>query len=750
MLSELSVGDAEATEGKDGTLDFMVTLNRAATTTVTVDYATADATASAGDDYTAANGTLTFNPGDTAKTIAVSITVDTAEEDGETFTLSLSNVSGARLGNAEATGKIWNKGTEHDRPYNLQAVAAAGSITLTWRDPETHASHGLYRILRHRPELGEPEPLVYVAYTSTEERTFTDNAVEPGVLYVYAVQAVKDFLGFLGPASASVNVRIAWETANAPATGAPTVSGTARVGETLTASAGEIADADGLTGAVFTWEWLAHDGTSETPIAGATESTYTLTESEAGKTIRVRVSFTDDGDTEETLVSEATVEVPADTRPVVATLSVGDAAANAERFQVRIVFEAEVTGLEAAELSAAKVGGGAAAVSDLAVVEAGRAWTASVATDGAGRYAVRLSESAALAGARASTAAVLVADVDAEGNATAVDGPAVTAVTFAPDPDGSWTAGEEVRVTLTFSEAVTVAGGTPTLGIGLGSNARQATYASGTGTATLAFVYTLTAADGTVDAVSVTADSLAAGGATIRDAGGRDADLGHPGIAAETEETEAPAVLTGFTLVNLSTVTSGALVDGAELSFEDPANGNFGIRVETAQNAAIGSVRLELSGAKTEARTENVAPWSLYGDDGTTLAGEGLPAGGYTLSATAYSQPKGEGDVLQTLSVFVHRGGGRRDDSGGAGCQCADGGLPGRAGGARRSRHDVRVQGAVQRGDPTSYKVLRDQAFQVSAGGAVTKAKRYDGRDDLPRDPHRDLDLGRRDGDASG
>ena len=91
-------------------------------------------------------------------------------------------------------------------------------------------------------------------------------------------------------------------TANNPATGAPTISGTARVGETLTASATGIADTDGLTNATFTYQWLADDA----DIAGATGSTYTLVAADAGKAIKVQVSFTDDAGNAESLTSAAT------------------------------------------------------------------------------------------------------------------------------------------------------------------------------------------------------------------------------------------------------------------------------------------------------------------------------------------------------------------------------------------------------------------------------------------------------------
>ena len=85
----------------------------------------------------------------------------------------------------------------------------------------------------------------------------------------------------------------------------------ARVGETQTASETGIADTDGLTGASFAWQWIANDGTDDADIADATGASYTLTAAEQGKTVKVRATFTDDGGTEETLVSAATEAVAA-------------------------------------------------------------------------------------------------------------------------------------------------------------------------------------------------------------------------------------------------------------------------------------------------------------------------------------------------------------------------------------------------------------------------------------------------------
>ena len=113
-------------------------------------------------------------------------------------------------------------------------------------------------------------------------------------------------LGHNGAARASF---VAPAIPNSPATGAPTISGTAQVGQTLTASTSDISDSDGLADAIFTYQWIANDGTEDTDIQNATGSTYILATADEGKTIKVRVSFTDDGGNRETLTSAATVAV---------------------------------------------------------------------------------------------------------------------------------------------------------------------------------------------------------------------------------------------------------------------------------------------------------------------------------------------------------------------------------------------------------------------------------------------------------
>ena len=96
-------------------------------------------------------------------------------------------------------------------------------------------------------------------------------------------------------------------SANNAATGAPAIDGTPRVGETLTASTSGITDEDGLTNVTYSYQWIA----GGTDIDGATGASYTLTASEQGQTIQVRVTFTDDAGNAESLTSAATVAVAA-------------------------------------------------------------------------------------------------------------------------------------------------------------------------------------------------------------------------------------------------------------------------------------------------------------------------------------------------------------------------------------------------------------------------------------------------------
>ena len=103
-----SVADARVEEGAGAVLAFTVRLDRPASGTVTVGYATADGSARAGEDYTATSGTLTFAAGESLQTVTVAVLDDAHDEAEETMTLRLSNPSGVRVADGEAVGTIVN------------------------------------------------------------------------------------------------------------------------------------------------------------------------------------------------------------------------------------------------------------------------------------------------------------------------------------------------------------------------------------------------------------------------------------------------------------------------------------------------------------------------------------------------------------------------------------------------------------------------------------------------------------------
>ena len=249
---------------------------------------------------TGSSYTLAASDEGKAMSVTVSFTDYAGHEESFTSTATAAVVAAAEEG-AEPT----------DRPHGLTAEASGGAVVLTWTAPVVDYQVSSYHILRHRPEQGEAEPLVYVDQTPNKDTSYTDTGVEPGVLYVYRVKAIVNWMGDLGEASDAAQIRVPAtaqeQTANAPATGAPTITGTAQVGETLTADTSGIADEDGLSNAAFSYQWLA-DGAD---ISSATGSSYTLVDSDEGKAVSVTVSFTDDTGNAETLTSAATTAVEA-------------------------------------------------------------------------------------------------------------------------------------------------------------------------------------------------------------------------------------------------------------------------------------------------------------------------------------------------------------------------------------------------------------------------------------------------------
>ena len=329
----LSVEDAEAHE-VDREMDFTVRLEPHGLGIVTVDYETRDGSAQAGSDYTETSGTLRFNSLEMERTVTVPIIDDAEEDDGETFTLRLSNPEGAALssGEREATGTIRNSDPE------------ATPLTALFEDvPVGHDGESAFTL---RMAFSESlsmmngrrlrEDVVAVAggrATSAgrvdRRRDLWELTVEPDsradvTVTLAAGAACGTPAAICTSDGRSLSEGISTTVAgpaddgpepNTPATGAPAIGGTPQVGGELTASTSDISDADGLDDARFAYQWLRTD----TDIQGATGSTYTAVEADEGERLKVRVSFTDDAGNAESLTSAATDAVAARPEPLTAS-----------------------------------------------------------------------------------------------------------------------------------------------------------------------------------------------------------------------------------------------------------------------------------------------------------------------------------------------------------------------------------------------------------------------------------------------
>ena len=145
--------------------------------------------------------------------------------------------------------------------------------------------------------------------TDETDATYTLTADEQGKKVKVEVRFV-DILGGEETRTSAPTATLAG-VPNTAATGAPTITGTAQVGQTLTAVTTGIMDADGLTTPNYTYQWIRVDGTDEADIAGENSSTYTLVDADLGTTLKVRVTFADDLGHTETLTSAATATVGA-------------------------------------------------------------------------------------------------------------------------------------------------------------------------------------------------------------------------------------------------------------------------------------------------------------------------------------------------------------------------------------------------------------------------------------------------------
>ena len=246
-------------------------------------------------DATGSTYTLVDADEGNAITVRVSFTDDAGNSE-ELTSQPTDSVSAASAANSPATGAPTVAGT-----------AQVGE-TLTADTSGISDSNGLnnvsyaYQWIRLAPDSTETN-------IGTDSSTYMLAAADVGKTIKVKVTFTDDAGNseeLTSAATSSVAAR-----SNRPATGAPTISGVAQVGQTLTANTSGIVDADGLDNVSYGYQWVSNDGSTDTDISGATGSAYTLVEADQGKTIRVRVTFTDDAGNSEELTSAATSSVAA-------------------------------------------------------------------------------------------------------------------------------------------------------------------------------------------------------------------------------------------------------------------------------------------------------------------------------------------------------------------------------------------------------------------------------------------------------
>ena len=243
------------------------------------------------------------------------------------------------------------------------------------------------------------------------------------------------------------------EPTNTAATGAPTISGKAEVSETLAASISDIEDENGLDRVKFNYQWTSGDRTADSDIEGATGATYTLRSDDAGKAIKVRVTFTDRGGYAESLTSS-----PA-----------------------KVDGEAE-----------AQVDKEGPTVSSIAITSDPDENDADLGAYSTGRSGGSIGQSSNWA-------------------------------------SGVYRIGDDVQVTVTFSEDVTVTG-SPQLELAIGTNNRTAEYESTDGSSAV-FSYAVAEGDTDSDGISIGGNKLTLNSGSIKDAADNDANLSHNALA---------------------------------------------------------------------------------------------------------------------------------------------------------------------------------------------------------------------------
>ena len=266
-------------------------------------------------DYSGVPSSVTFSSGQTYTSFPFMAAQDDLNDDGESVKLTFGMLPARVSAGTTATTTV--SITDDDTP----PTAANGTVTTNEDTDHTFAAADFSYSDTDSDPLASVK-IIELPAAGTGALTLNGTAITSADLpkTVTAAELTGGKLKYAPPAnangtgyasfkfkvndgtadSAEYTITINVTAVNDPATGTPTISGTAQVGQILTASTGDIADADGVPSA-FTYQWkrYAADRITFEANIGTDSMTYTLTASEEGKKVLVEVSFTDNGGSSE-------------------------------------------------------------------------------------------------------------------------------------------------------------------------------------------------------------------------------------------------------------------------------------------------------------------------------------------------------------------------------------------------------------------------------------------------------------------
>ena len=261
----------------------------------------ADTASAAGEDISAAtSATYRLVEADQGKYVRVRVSFQDDDGNAETVTSDASGPVSAEA-NVAATGQPTISGTAQ-----VGGELTAGTSGISDGNGLTTVSYS-YQWLR-----GETASAAGEDISGATSATYTVMEADQGK-YLRVRVSFQDDDGNSETATSDATGPVSAEE-NESATGQPTISGTAQVGEDLTAGTSGISDGNGLTTVSYSYQWLRADTADAAgeDISAATSATYRLVEADQGKYVRVRVSFQDDDGNAETVTSDASGPVSAE------------------------------------------------------------------------------------------------------------------------------------------------------------------------------------------------------------------------------------------------------------------------------------------------------------------------------------------------------------------------------------------------------------------------------------------------------